>query len=127
MLFPDGQTWLYRGVPEESSEVEDVAACNEVRPPRPDLVGEYYRDEHLQGYTETGYTSWTTDRSVAEAAAEACSEEEDLSGRIRIFRVRIVTLDLARVFPGRDDEEEYLIEGTVEEVAFSDGVTDEDD
>jgi hypothetical protein len=77
--------------------------------------------------TDTGYTSWSIDRSIAEAAAEACSQDEGLSGRIRIFRVRIDTLDLDRVFEGRADEDEYLIEGTVENVEVSKDATDEED
>jgi len=77
--------------------------------------------------TDTGYTSWTTDRSIAEAAASASGEAAGLSGRIRIFRVRIDSLDPGRLFDGRADEEEYLIEGAVEEVEFSDGLEDEED
>jgi len=34
-------TWLYRGVPAESPDVEDVAANGEVYPRRPGYVGEY--------------------------------------------------------------------------------------
>jgi hypothetical protein len=64
---------------------------------------------------------------MTEAAASACSDDEGLSGQIRIFRVRVRTLDLKRVFEGRADEDEYLIEGTVENVAFSDDPADEDD
>jgi hypothetical protein len=77
--------------------------------------------------TETGYTSWSTDRSIAEAAATACSDDEGLSGQIRILRVRVGALDLERVFEGRADEDEYLIEGTVVNVEFSEDPADEDD
>jgi hypothetical protein len=77
--------------------------------------------------TDTGYTSWSTDRSIAEAAAEACSDDEGLSGRIKIFRVRIDTLDRERVFEGRADEDEYLIEGTIANVQVSDDPADEED
>ena len=77
--------------------------------------------------TDTGYTSWSTDRSMTEAAASACSDDEGLSGQIRIFRVRVRTLDLRRVFEGRADEDEYMIEGTVENVEFSDNPADDDD
>jgi len=77
--------------------------------------------------TQTGYTSWSSDRSIAEAAATACSEDEGLSGQIRIFRVRVSTLDQEQVFEGRADEDEYLIEGTVENVEFSEDAADEED
>ncbi len=78
--------------------------------------------------TDTGYTSWTTERSIAEAAASACSDDdEELTGQIVIFRVRVSTLNLERVFEGRADEDEYLIEGIVEEVEFSEDASDEED
>lgn len=120
-------TWLFRAVPAESSEVDDVANCAEVRPLRPERIGDYWRLRHCAGMTETGYTSWTADRSLAEAAATACSDDEGLSGRIKIFRVRISSLDPDRVFEGRADEDEYLIEGTVENVEFSEDPADEED
>ena len=115
-------TWLYRGVPAESREVDDVANCAEVHS---DRVGEAWRRFHSAGETDTGYTSWSTDRSIAEAAARACSEDEGLTGQHRIFRVRINMLNLERVFEGRADEDEYLIEGLVEYVEFSDDVDEE--
>ena len=44
-----------------------------------------------------------------------------------IFRVRISSLSQQRLFPGRDDENEYLIEGTVENVEISEDASDEED
>lgn len=123
----DEFTWLYRGVPEESPEVEDVEANEEVYPPRPDRKGERWRQLHLAGDTETGYTSWTTDRSLAVAAAEFASEAGNLSGRLVIFRIRIAELDVDRVFEGRADEDEFLIEGTVEQVVATTNEDDSDD
>lgn len=125
-LFED-EVWLYRGVPAESPEVTDVEYDGEVRPQRPERVGEYWRHMHVAGDTQTGYTSWTTDRSIAEAAAEASSDDNSLSGQVQIFRVKIDTLEDNRVFEGRADEEEYLIAGTVENVEFSDDPADEED
>jgi hypothetical protein len=90
-------------------------------------VGDYWRLVHSAGMTDTGYTSWTTDRSIAEAAAIACSDDEGLSGRITLFRIRIRDLDRQRIFEGRADEDEYLIEGSVENVTFSEDYADEDD
>jgi len=119
-------TWLYRGVPEESPESKDVESSGEVSPACPNYVGEDYRRWHMAGFTDSGYTSWTTDRTIAEAAAESSSNLPQLSGRIRIFKVRISSLDRKRVFPGRGDEEEFLIEGTIENVELSSD-TDEDE
>jgi hypothetical protein len=114
-------------VPAESPEVADVKTDGEVHPPRPDRVGDYWRQVHMAGMTETGYTSWTTNRSIAEDASESCSDGEGLSGRIIIFRVRIDSLDATRLFDGRADEDEYLIEGTVENVTVSESASDEED
>lgn len=119
--------WLYRGVPVESTEVVDVESFGEINPPRPDRIGELWRLYHSAGMTETGYTSWSVDRAIAEAAAQASSDDPHLSGRIRIFRVRIEYLDAERVFEGRADEDEYLIEGTVENVEVSGDEADEED
>lgn len=117
-------TWLWRGVPAESDEVADVQNCGEVNPPEPTRTGELWRRHHIRGMTETGYTSWTTERSIATSAA---GDYEELTGQIVIFRVRVSMLDLDRVYEGRDDEEEYLIEGTVEGVTISENPADEED
>ncbi len=122
-----GVRWLYRGVPRESPEVADVRENGEIRPPRPDRVGDYWRQVHIPGDTETGYTSWTTDRSIAEAAAQDCCDDRELPGQIIIFRVRVEYIEEERIFPGRDDEEEFLIEGTVEEVSISESAADEEE
>jgi hypothetical protein len=123
----DELKWLYRGAPAESPEVEAVKRFEEVRPSRPDRTGEDWRLRHSAGMTDTGYTSWTTDRSLAQAAAIACSEGEGLSGQTQIFRVRINTLNQDRIFEERADEDEYLIEGAVENVQLSNDPTDEED
>lgn len=80
-------TWLYRGVPVESVEVVDVDNNGQVRPPRPDRIGAEWQRRHSIGMTETGYTSWSTDRSLAEAAANSCCDYEGLSGQIKVLRV----------------------------------------
>lgn len=119
--------WLYRGVPAESREVADVEYNEEVTPPRRDLVGEYWRAAHIERFTNTGYTSWTTDRSFAEEAARECSIEAGLSGHIRIFRIPTRDLESERIYEGRADEYEYLLEGTVENVRFSETEADDED
>ena len=121
-------TWLYRGVPVESPEVKDVSANGEVYPRRPGYVGEYARDcDIINEMTDTGYTSWTTDRGIAEELAQYASREADLSGRVVIFMVRIITIDEARIWDGESREDEYLIEGTVENVQFSEDADGEVD
>jgi len=119
--------WLYLGVPEESREVQDVAANGEVRPRRPGYVGDYARYCHqINEMTDTGYTSWTTDPQIAVELARYASQEADLSGRVVTFRVRISTIDESRIFEGEDREDEYLIEGSVENVERFEDNDDED-
>jgi len=122
------EIWLYRGVPAESAEVDDVAANAEVYPRRPGYVGEYSRYCHsVNEMTDTGYTSWTTDVDIARALAQYASDESGLSGEVVIFKVRISTIDARRIFEGEDREDEYLIEGTVEDVRFFEDADHEHD
>jgi len=81
----------------------------------------------VHGDTETGYTSWTTDRSIAEAAAQDSSAIYDLSGEIVIFRVRVDSISEERIFPGLEDEDEWLIEETVEDVTISESAANEEE
>src|SRR4051812_17963567 len=100
----EGYVWLFRGVPAESVEVKDVEATGEVRAPYPSRIGEEFIRRHtMLNDTETGYTSWTTDRSYAEEVALETSAE--LSGGIVIFRVRIADMPEQRIFAGRVDED----------------------
>jgi hypothetical protein len=121
-------TWLYRGVPAESPEVEDVAANGEVYPRRPGYIGEYARYCHsINEMTDTGYTSWTTDPGIAEELAKYASKEAGLSGSVVIFQVRISTIEEGRIYEREEREDEYLIEGPVENILFSEDAEDEDD
>lgn len=81
----------------------------------------------MAGDTDTGYTSWTADRSLAEAAAQDSSDNYDLSGEIVIFRIRVHSVSPERIFAGREDEDEWLIEGTVEEVTISEDAADDEE
>jgi hypothetical protein len=122
----EGRTWLYRGVPAESHEVKGVAANNEVYPRRPGYVGEYALYCHsINEMTDTGYTSWTPDRGIAEELALYSSQEANLSGSVVIFRVRIDSIEKHRIHEGLAGELEFLIEGTVENVEFSEDADDE--
>ena len=105
-----------------------MAANGEVYPRRPGYIGEYARYCHIiNEMTDTGYTSWTTDRGIAEELAQYASREAGLSGRVVIFRVRISTIEEGRIYEGEAREDEYLIEGTVENVLFSEDANGEDD
>ena len=105
-----------------------MAANGEVYPRRPSYVGEYARYCHIiNEMTDTGYTSWTTDREIAEELAQYASREAGLSGSVVIFQVRISMIDEERIYEGEAREDEYLIEGTVENVQFSEDADGEDD
>jgi hypothetical protein len=82
---------------------------------------------HSEGDTETAYTSWSSDRSLAEAAAEDICDTYNLSGGIVIFQVRTRSISLERIFPAREDEDEWLIEGTVEDVRISARALEDED
>lgn len=115
-------------MPAESPEVKDVSANGEVYPRRPGYVGEYARYCHIiNEMTDTGYTSWTTDRGIAEELAQYASREAGLSGKIAIFCVRVNTIDEERIYDGEASEDEFLIEGTVENVQFSEDANGGDD
>jgi hypothetical protein len=115
---------LYRGVPARSEQARTARAYGEVCPPRPGLTGEYAGYEHtVGGYTDTGYTSWSTERLIAEefgleATEDADAErgyhdEEDAEeyaewrGRVVILRVRISDVfDQLEPDGERDDDDE---------------------
>lgn len=134
--------WLYRGVPKDSYEASTAEVDGEVIPPVPGMVGEEVRNAHINDeQTESGYTSWTTNLDTADYFAKRAAnvansrvrhrlryrvgDGKPISYRIVILQVRIDTLDDRKLFEGRCEEGEWLIEGTVENVEIWDG--DDDD
>jgi hypothetical protein len=97
---------------------------DQVFPPRPDLVGRHWRQNHCNGDTNTAYTSWSTDRETARMFGEEAQSDIIAPGEVVVFRVRIETL-INKVYRGREDEYEVLIEGTVEDVEVSTGLEEE--
>jgi len=74
----EGKVWLYRGVPARSEQARTARAYGEVCPPRPGLTGEYVGYEHtVGGHTDTGYTSWSTERWIAEEFGLEATEDAD--------------------------------------------------
>jgi hypothetical protein len=134
--------WLYRGVPKDSYEASTAEMDGEVIPPMPGLVGDHVRYAHIHGeQTESGYTSWTTNPETAEYFAKRAAEsvnkrarhryrystgdEEPISYETVILRVPTKSLDESRLFEGRCEEGEWLIEGLVEQVEIWNGDEDE--
>lgn len=82
--------------------------------------------------TDSGYTSWSKDRDTAiELGRYASRNARDsrgrrLSGKVLVFKVRVSTIDEERIFEAEAAEDEYLIEGTVENVEFSEDADDDD-
>lgn len=59
-------------------------------------------------------------------AAEAKSDELNLSRRVAVFRVRVRDLPMDRIYAGREDEDEYLIQGRIEGVVISDSEAEDE-
>jgi hypothetical protein len=98
---------------------------DEIVPPRPDRVGYDWRHKHRNGDTETAYTSWSTHWETAQMFGEEARDDSFAVGEVVVFRVRIDTLT-NRGYYGRADEDEILIEGTVEGVEVSTGFEEEE-
>ena len=89
-----------------------------------------------QGPTESANaggnsTSWVTPKRatpVGNMADEfAQFSASDSSGPVVIFRVRVDSIPEERLFQGREDKAEFLLEGTVEEVSISESAADEEE
>ena len=96
----------------------------------------------MGGYTDSGYTSWSTERSIAEEFGHEATEDADADaeqgyhdeedaehdaewrGRVVILRVRIADV-LDQMEPGEEREDEWRLRGRVEGVEVCEG--DEDD
>ncbi len=141
----EGKVWLYRGVPARSEQARTARAYGEVCPPRPGLTGEYVGYEHtVGGHTDTGYTSWSTERWIAEEfgleatedadadAERGYHDEEDAEenaewrGRVVILRVRVAEV-LDQLEPGEEREDEWRLRGCVEGVEVCEGDDDDEE
>jgi hypothetical protein len=121
--------WLslaFRGVFLRSPEDDWLRDQEEIVPPRLDRVGWDWRQQHCDGDTETAYTSWSSNWETAPMFAEEAREDAGAPGEVVVFRVRIEGL-ASRGYYGRDDEDEILIEGTVEGVEPSTGLEEEEE
>src|SRR5262249_43823427 len=125
-LIEEEHHWLFRGVFLRSPEDDWMRDEDEVVPPRLDLVGRYWRREHVRGNTETAYTSWSTNWETARMFAEEGRSDTRTGGEVVVFRVRIETLTNRGYF-GRGDEDEILIEGRVDDVEISTGLEEEEE
>jgi hypothetical protein len=121
----DGHLWLFRGYFLRSPDQDWMRDEDEMVPPRPDRVGPEWRREHVYGNTETAYTSWSTNWEIARMFAQEARSDMQAPGEVVVFRVRIDTLT-NRGYRGRDDEDEVLIEGTVQNVEISTGLEEEE-
>jgi hypothetical protein len=117
---------LYRGVPGDSPEVQQVLATGEVLPRNPSRWQAEWRQAHSAGNTDTAFTSWTSQRSIAVNAAEEVCTTEELECGVVVFRVLLANLPDSQIFPGRPDEDEYLLWGVIENVEISTADSDEE-
>jgi hypothetical protein len=118
--------WLFRGVFLRSPDDDWMRDENEIVPPRPDRVGRRWRHQHINGDTDTAYTSWSTNWETARMFGEEARTGVRVRGEVVVFRVRIDTLTNRGYF-GREDEDEILIEGSVEDVEISTGLEEEEE
>jgi hypothetical protein len=140
-----GKRWLYRGVPARSEQAKTARAYGEVCPPRLGMTGQDVGYEHtVGGLTDTGYTSWSTERWIAEefgreatedADAEAKrsyhdegDEEDDAEWRDKVVILRVLIEDVeAQMEPGEEREDEWRLRGCVEGVEVCEGDDDDED
>ncbi len=125
-VLDEEHRWLFRGVFLRSPEDNWLRDQDEIVPPRPDLVGWIYREQHRNGDTDTAYTSWSTYWETARMFGEEARSDTKAPGEVVVFRVRIDTLSNPG-YHGREDEDEILIEGRVEGVEISTGREEEEE
>jgi hypothetical protein len=125
-LLEEGHRWLFRGVFLGSPGDDWMRDESEIVPPRPDRVGWHWRHQHINGDTDTAYTSWSTNWETARMFGDEARSGAQVRGEVVVFRVRIDTLTNRGDY-GRDDEDEILIEGSVEDVEISTGVEEEEE
>jgi hypothetical protein len=125
-LLHDDFRWLFRGVFLRSPDEDWMRDEDEIVPPRPDRIGWDWRRKHVSGDTETAYTSWSTNWETARMFGEEACSDTRARGEVVVFRVRIDALT-NRGYYGRDDEDEFLIEGRVEGVEISTGLEEEEE
>ncbi len=124
-LIEQESRWLFRGVFLRSPDDDWLRYEDEIVPLRPDRVGPEWRDNHRNDDTETAYTSWSTHWETARLFGDEARDDASMPGVVVVFRVQIHTLT-NRVYFGRADEDEYLIEGRVCGVEISTGLEEED-
>src|SRR5271156_4684659 len=104
-LLDEDHRWLFRGVFLHSPDQDWMRDEDEIVPPRPDLVGWHWRQQHRNGDTETAYTSWSTNWETARMFGEETRSDTKARGEVVVYRVRIDTLT-NRGYYGREDEDE---------------------
>lgn len=141
----EGKVWLYRGVPARSEQARDAWAYNEVYPPKPGRTGDDAKREHtVGGYTDSGYTSWSTIRAVAEQFGMEATEDADADaerdyhdeddaeedaewvGKVVLLRVLIADVR-GQMEPGEDREDEWRLRGVVLNVEVCEGGEDDEE
>jgi hypothetical protein len=119
-LLDEDFRWLFRGMFLRSPDDLWMKGEETVEPQDRTKKGRYFRDQHTKnGLTDSAYTSWTTIRDTAQMFAEEARDDADGRGEVVVFKVWIPSLT-NRCFRGSfENENEILIEGTVEDVVIS--------
>src|SRR6266702_1309877 len=91
-LLDEEYRWLFRGVFLRSPDQDWMRDEDEIVPPRPDRVGQDWRQKHANDDTDTAYTSWSTNWETARMFGEEARSDTQARGAVVVFRVRIDTL-----------------------------------
>ena len=125
-LLEEGYEWLFRGMFLRSPNDLWMKDRDSIEPREPFNRGRNWRERHSRlDDTETAYTAWSTNWDTAQMFGEEARDEADASGEVVVFKVCIESLTNRCFRCGFEDEDEVLIEGTVEDIELSDGLEEE--
>ncbi|OWK46963.1 hypothetical protein [Fimbriiglobus ruber] len=124
-LLEEDCKWLFRGMflPHDNLWTKDT---DYIEPREPYNRERKWRERHSKlNDTETAYTAWSTNRETAEMFGAEARDKADAAGEVVVFRVWVESLTNRCFSCGFENEDEVLIEGTVDDVELSDGLEEE--
>jgi len=124
-LLEEDCVWLFRGtfLTHDDLWMKDT---DSIEPRERFNRGSEWRERHSKlDDTETAYTAWSTNRCTAEMFGEEARDNAHAAGEVVVFRVKVKSLTNRCFRSGFENEDEVLIEGTVDDVELSDGLEEE--
>lgn len=127
-LLEEDYKWLFRGMFLRSPNDLWMKDQDSIEPREPFNRGRNWREGHSKhDDTETSYTAWSTKRDTAEMFGEEARDNANAPGEVVVFKVWVESLTNRCFRCGFENEDEVLIEGTVEDVELSDGLEEEEE